>query len=48
MGDMVARLKLESGEFDSKIKRATQGLLSMEQESSSGTIRIWFEDKEVH
>ena len=32
MGDMVARLKLESGEFDSKIKRATQGLLSMEQE----------------
>ena len=48
MGDMIARLKLESGEFDSKVKRATQGLLAMEKESSSDTIRIRFEDKEVH
>ena len=42
MGDMVARLKLESGEFDSKVKRATQGLLAMEQECRSvgGTLAI--------
>lgn len=32
MADIIARLKLESGEYDSKIKRATQGLLQMEQE----------------
>lgn len=42
MGDMVARLKLESGEFDSKVKRATQGLLAMEKECRSvgGTLAI--------
>jgi hypothetical protein len=42
MGDMIARLKLESGEFDSKVKRATQGLLAMEQECRSvgGTLAI--------
>ena len=32
MADVITRLKLESGEYDSKIKRATQGLLQMEQE----------------
>lgn len=32
MADVITRLKLESGEFDSKIKRATQGLLQMEQD----------------
>lgn len=32
MADIITRLKLESGEYDSKIKRATQGLLQMEQE----------------
>ena len=32
MADIIARLVLNSGSFDSKIKRATQGLLQMEQE----------------
>ena len=32
MADVITRLKLESGEYDSKVKRATQGLLQMEQE----------------
>ena len=32
MADIIAKLVLQSGEFDSKIKRATQGLLQMEQE----------------
>lgn len=32
MADVITRLKLESSEYDSKIKRATQGLLQMEQE----------------
>ena len=32
MADVITRLKIESGEYDSKIKRATQGLLQMEQE----------------
>ena len=29
MADVITRLKLESGEYDSKVKRATQGLLQM-------------------
>ena len=32
MADVITRLKLESGEYESKIKRATQGLLQMEDE----------------
>ena len=32
MADVITRLRIESGEYDSKIKRATQGLLQMEQE----------------
>ena len=32
MADIITRLKLESGEFDAKVKRANQGLLAMEQE----------------
>lgn len=31
MADVIARLKVDSTEYDSKIKRATQGLLAMEQ-----------------
>ena len=32
MADVITRLKLESGEYDSKVKRATQSLLHMEAE----------------
>ena len=32
MADMISRLKLESGEFDSKIKRAAQGIRQMADE----------------
>ena len=32
MAEVITRLKLDSGEYDNKIKRATQGLLQMEQE----------------
>lgn len=32
MADVITRLKLESGEYDSKIQRATKGLLQMERE----------------
>ena len=31
MADVITRLKVDSTEYDSKIKRATQGLLAMEQ-----------------
>ena len=39
---MIARLKLDSGEYDSKIKRATQGLLQMENECRKvgGTLAV--------
>lgn len=42
MADVITRLKLESGEYDSKIKRATQGLLQMENECRKvgGTLEI--------
>lgn len=42
MADVITRLKLESGEYDSKVKRATQGLLQMEQECRKvgGTLAI--------
>lgn len=42
MADVITRLKLESGEYDSKIKRATQGLLQMEEECRKvgGTLAI--------
>lgn len=44
---MITRLKLESGEFDSKIKRATQGLLQMEQDCRKvgGTLGILEQDQ---
>lgn len=42
MADLISRLKLESGEFDSKIARATKGLLTMEKECREvgGTLEI--------
>jgi len=47
MADVITRLKLESGEYDSKIKRATQGLLQMEQECRKvgGTLAILEKDQ---
>ena len=42
MADVITRLKLESSEYDSRIKRATQGLLQMEQECRKvgGTLAV--------
>ena len=47
MADVITRLKLESGEYDSKIKRATQGLLQMEQECRKvgGTLAVLEKDQ---
>ena len=47
MADIITRLKLESGEYDSKLKRATQGLLQMEQECRNvgGTLAILEKDQ---
>lgn len=47
MADVITRLKLESGEYDSKIKRATQGLLQMEQEyrKVGGTLAVLEKDQ---
>ena len=42
MADVITRLKVDSTEYDSKIKRATQGLLAMEAEcrKMGGTLAI--------
>ena len=47
MADVITRLKLESSEYDSKIKRATQGLLQMEQECRKvgGTLAVLEKDQ---
>ena len=47
MADVITRLKLDSGEYDNKIKRATQGLLQMEQECRKvgGTLAILEKDQ---
>jgi len=47
MADVITRLKLESGEYDSKIKRATQGLLQMENECRKvgGTLAVLEKDQ---
>ena len=47
MADVITRLKLESNEFDSKIKRAAQGLLQMEQEfrKVGGTLAVLEKDQ---
>jgi len=50
MADVITRLKLDSGEYDSKIKRATQGLLQMEQECRKvgGTLAILEKDQKQY
>ena len=47
MADVITRLKLESGEYDSKIKRAAQGLQRMEEECRKvgGTLAILEKDQ---
>ena len=50
MADVITRLRLESGEYDSKIKRATQGLLHMEQEfrKVGGTLAVLEKDQKQY
>ena len=50
MADLISRLKLESGEFDSKIARATKGLLTMEKECRAvgGTLAILDQDQKEY
>lgn len=47
MADVITRLKVESTEYDSKIKRASQGLLQMEQacRKVGGTLAILEKDE---
>ncbi len=47
MADVITRLKVESTEYDSKIKRASQGLLHMEQacRKVGGTLAILEKDE---
>ena len=50
MADVITRLKLDSGQFDSKIKRATQGLLQMEREcrSMGGTLAVLDKEQKAY
>ena len=47
MSDVISRIKIDSNEFDSKIKRATQNLLTMEQECRkvNGTLAVLEKDQ---
>ena len=47
MADVITRLKLESGEYDSKIKRAVTGLQQMESECRKvgGTLAVLEKDQ---
>lgn len=47
MAEVITRLRLDSGEYDNKIKRATQGLLQMEKECRKvgGTLAILEKDQ---
>jgi len=50
MADVITRLKIESGEYDSKIKRAVTGLQNMEQECRrvDGTLAILEKDQKQY
>ena len=50
MADVITRLKIESGEYDSKIKRAAQGLQYMEQECRrvNGTLATLEKDQKQY
>lgn len=47
MADVISRLKLDSGEFDNKIKRAVSGLMQMEAECRKvgGTLAVLEKDQ---
>lgn len=50
MADIITRLKLESGEYDSKIKRAVTGLQRLEEEcrNAGGTLAILEKDQKQY
>ena len=50
MADVIAKLKLESGEFDSKVQRAVSALKTMERECRSvdGTLAILEKDQKEY
>lgn len=50
MADVITRLKLESGEYDSKIKRAVTGLQQMENECRkvNGTLAVLEKDQKEY
>lgn len=50
MADVITRLKIESGEYNSKIKRAVSGLQNMEQECRrvNGTLAVLEKDQKQY
>ena len=50
MSDIITRLKIESGEYDSKIKRAVSGFQQMEQECRrvNGTLAVLEKDQKQY
>ena len=47
MADIISRLKLESGEFDSKIKRAGQELLAYSEHCKKFSLQMGFANKDA-
>lgn len=47
MADLISRLKLESGEFDSKIKRAGQELLAYSEHCKKFSLQMGFANKDA-
>lgn len=47
MADIISRLKLESGEFDSKIKRAGQELLAYSEHCKKSSLQMGFANKDA-
>lgn len=48
MADMIARLKVDSSEYDSKVKRAAEGILSLERtirEAGESFLATWKEEQ---
>ena len=49
MADMIARLKVDSSEYDSKVKRAAEGILSLERtirEAGESFLATWKDEQE--
>ena len=47
MADIISRLKLESGEFDSKIKRAGQELMAYSEHCRKTGLQMGFSNKDA-